>query len=323
MKACIRSAYGEADVLRLDDVEQPTPSDTEVLVRVRAASNDPGVWHMMTGRPYVMRPVTGLRAPKVQVMGRAFAGVVTGVGAGVTAFRPGDEVFGTSGTGTWAEYAVAPERLLASRPAAVSPEQAAAVSISGQTALQAIRLGEVRAGQRVMVTGAGGGVGSFAVQIAKSLGASVTAVCSASKHDLVTSIGADDVIDYAREEVDVHGPRYDVLVDCAGNRPLALLRKALAPGGVLVLVGGENNSGRFLQGFQRNLFAPALGVVLRRRIRAVLAKENTQDLTELGRMIGAGTLTPVISRTYPLAEAADAMRHLAEGHPAGKIVLTV
>ena len=323
MKACTRSVYGSPDVLQVRDVEAPTPADDEVLVQVRAASNDRGVWHMMTGRPYLIRPVIGMRTPKVTVMGRAFAGVVTAVGSRVTRFRPGDEVFGTSNAGTWAEYTVAPERLVAPMPANVSAEQAATVGCSGATALQAIRLGGVRAGHRVMVTGAGGGVGTFAVQIAKSLGGTVTAVCSASKRELVTSIGADDVVDYAREEVDSRGPLYDVIVDCAGNRPLSLLRRALKPDGTLVLVGGEENSGRLLQGFQRQLIAPLIGIFVRRRMRNVIGRESAEDFAELGRMMTTGEMAPAIGRTYSLAEAPDAMRYLAEGHPAGKIVLTV
>ncbi|GAA3395684.1 NAD(P)-dependent alcohol dehydrogenase [Cryptosporangium minutisporangium] len=324
MKACVRTVYGEADVLEVREVPAPTPGDREVLVRVRAASNDRGVWHMMTGRPYLMRPVIGLRAPKVAVLGRAFAGVVTEVGAQVTRFRPGDEVFGTNSTGCWAEYAVAPEKRLASLPPNVSFEQASTVGCSGTSALQAIRdLGRVRAGQRVLVIGAAGGVGSFAVQIGKSLGATVTGVCSTSKIDLVRSIGADDVIDYTREEVDAHGARYDVVVDTAGNRPLSLLQRALTPTGTLVLVGGEESRGRLLQGFHRQLFAPLIGIVRRRRMRNLLGTENVADFEELGRLMTAGSVTPPIVHTYSLDEAPDAMRYLAEGHPAGKIVITV
>ena len=323
MKACTRAVYGDADVLEISDVEQPTPADDEVLVRLRAASNDRGVWHLMTGRPYLMRPVTGLRTPKVRVLGRAFAGVVTAVGSRVTRFRPGDAVFGTTNAGSWAEYTVAPERLVAPMPENVSAEQAATVGCSGVSALQAVRLGDVSAGQRALVTGAGGGVGSFAVQIAKSLGATVTAVCSGSKRDLVTSIGADDVLDYASEEVDAHGPVYDVVVDTAGNRPISLLRRALTPSGTLVLVGGEAKPGRLLHGFQRQWSAPVLAVFSKQRMRNVIARENAQDLAELGRMMTAGTVTPAIGRTFPLAEARESMRYLAEGHPAGKVVLTV
>ncbi|WP_035858590.1 NAD(P)-dependent alcohol dehydrogenase [Cryptosporangium arvum] len=323
MKACIRSVYGSADVLQVRDVETPTPADDEVLVQVRASSNDRGVWHMMTGYPLVMRPVIGLRAPKVQVLGRAFAGVVTSVGSSVTRFSAGDQVFGTTNAGSWAEYTVAPERLLAPLPPEVTFEQGASVGCSGTTALQALRSGDVRAGQRVMVIGAGGGVGSFAVQLAALRGAGVTAVCGASKRELVTSLGADEVIDYTREEVDARGPRYDVIVDCAGNRPLSLLRKALKPGGALVSVGGEDHPGRLMQGFQWQMFRPIAGMFVKRRIRSVIAREGGEDLVELGRLMAAGELTPAIPRTYSLAEAPECMRYLAEGHPAGKVLISM
>ncbi|MFG1928470.1 NAD(P)-dependent alcohol dehydrogenase [Cryptosporangium sp. NPDC048952] len=323
MKACTRSAYGSADVLQVRDIELPTPADDQVLVQVRAASNDRGVWHMMTGLPLVMRPVIGLRAPKVQVLGRAFAGVVTAVGSRVTKYGPGDEVFGTTNAGSWAEYTVAPERLIAPLPSAVSFEQGASLGCSGTSALQAVRVGDVRSGQRMMVIGAGGGVGSFVVSLAAQRGASVTAVCSASKRELVTSLGAEDVVDYAEEEVDARGQRYDVIVDCAGNRPLSLLRRALKPGGALVSVGGEDHPGRLTQGFQWQMLRPLAGVFVRRRVRSVIGKEGGEDLVELGRMIAAGELTPAITRTYSLVEAPDCMRDLAGGHPAGKLVLAI
>ncbi|SHN47599.1 NAD(P)-dependent alcohol dehydrogenase [Cryptosporangium aurantiacum] len=324
MKACSRTAYGEADVLTVGDVKRPTPAADQVLVQVRAASNDRGVWHTMTGRPYAMRPFIGLRAPKVAVIGRAFAGVVTEVGSAVTKFRPGDEVFGTTNAGTWAEYTVAKEKLVAPLPENVSAEQAATLGCSGVSALIAVRdVGKVRPEQRVLVIGAGGGVGSFAVQIAKSLGATVTGVCSTSKVDLVRSLGADEVIDYTREEVDRHRGWYDVIVDIAGNRPLSMLKRALQPTGTIVLVGGEESQGLLLHGFQRMIFAPAYGVVARRRMRNVIVQENATDLAEMGRMVAAGEVTPAIVHSYALADAPDAMRYLAEGHPAGKIVITI
>jgi len=324
MKACTRSVYGEADVLEITDVEPPSPADDEVLVRVRASSNDRGVWHLMTGRPYLMRPVIGVRTPKVRVLGRAFAGVVTAAGPRVTRFAVGDEVFGTSNAGAWAEYTVAPERLLARLPDGLSAEQAATAGVSAVTALQTLRDGgRVTAGRHVLVIGAAGGVGSFAVQIAKSMGATVTGVCSTSKVDLVASLGADEVVDYTREEVDARGPRYDVVVDCAGNRPLSLLRRTLTPEGTLVMVGGEAKPGRFLHGFQRQLFSPVYGVFTRRRMRNVVTRENATDLAEVGRLMATKAVTAPIVRSYPLAEAADAMRYLAEGHPAGKVLVTI
>ncbi|TQS40341.1 NAD(P)-dependent alcohol dehydrogenase [Cryptosporangium phraense] len=324
MKACTRDTYGEADVLAVRDVDTPTPAADEVLVQVRASSNDRGVWHLMTGRPYLMRPFTGLRAPKVRVLGRAFAGTVTAVGPNVTRFGPGDAVFGTSGHGTWAEYTAAPEKLVAPMPANVSPEQAAAAVISGVTALQALRdTAKLRPGQHVLVIGAAGGVGSFAVMIAKSMGATVTGVCSTSKVDLVRSLGADDVVDYTREEVDARGPRYDVVVDTAGNRPLSLLARALTPDGTVALVGGEDKQGLLLHGFERQLFAPLTGLRHRRTMRNVLTRENAADLAALGELMSSGAVTPAIVHTYPLADAPEAMRYLAAGHPAGKVVITV
>ncbi|MFI5958117.1 NAD(P)-dependent alcohol dehydrogenase [Cryptosporangium sp. NPDC051539] len=320
----MRDTYGSADVLEVREVATPTPAGREVLVQVLASSNDRGVWHLMTGRPYLMRPFTGMRAPKIHVVGRAFAGTVTAVGPDVTRFRPGDQVFGTSGKGAWAEYAVAPEKQVAPMPANVTAAQAASAPCSGVTALQAVRdSGRVRAGQRVLVIGAAGGVGSFAVLIAKAFGATVTGLCGPSKLDLVRSLGADDVIDYTQEEVDARGARYDVVIDTAGNRPLSLLRRALTPEGTLVLVGGEDAPGLLLHGYQRQWFAPLTSLFGRQKMRNVIGRENAADLTELGEMMSSGAVTPAIVHTYPLADAPEAMRYLAAGHPAGKVVITV
>ncbi|MGA3488129.1 NAD(P)-dependent alcohol dehydrogenase [Micromonosporaceae bacterium DT55] len=326
MKAIVQDVYGPADVLELRDIDRPSVGDDEVLVRVRAAGVDPGVWHVMTGRPYLLRAVGfGLRRPKVPVRGRDLAGVVEAVGARVTRLRPGDEVYGTCESGSFAEYATARQDRLAIKPANLSFEQAAVTPISGMTALQGLRdCAGLRPGQRVMVIGAAGGVGSFAVQIAKAFGATVTGVCSTAKVDLVGSLGAADVIDYTHSRIDVNGTRYDVIIDTAGNRPVSLLRRALTPRGTLVLVGGENGGGRLLGGYDRQMLrAPLMSIFTSQRLRNLMAKEHAADLEELGQLIDSGAVTPVIDRAYPLADAADAIRHLAQGHAAGKTVVTV
>ena len=325
MKAIVQDVYGSADVLALRDIDRPSIGEKEVLVAVRAAGVDPGVWHLMTGLPYLVRAAgVGLRRPKVAVRGRDLAGVVEAVGAQVTRFRPGDEVYGTTARGSFAEYAAAPQRRLAAKPANVSFEQAAVVPVSGQTALQAVRnCGRVQQGQRVMVIGAAGGVGSFGVQIAKAYGARVTGVCGPAKADLVRSLGAEDVIDYTSEEIDRDGARYDVVIDTAGNRPLSLLRRALTPQGTLVLVGGERGGGRFLGGFDRQLRAPLVSAFVGQRLRGLMARERAEDLQELARLIESGAVTPVIDRTYPLAQAPEAIRYLAAGHAAGKVAITI
>jgi NADPH:quinone reductase-like Zn-dependent oxidoreductase len=325
MKAIVQDVYGSAAVLRLRDIARPSIGDGEVLVRVRAAGVDPGVWHLMTGEPYLVRVMGfGLREPKVGVRGRDVAGVVEAAGARVTRFGPGDEVYGTCESGSFAEYAAAREERLASKPTSVSFEQAAVVPISGVTALQAVRdCGRVQPRQQVMVIGAARGVGSFAVQIAKASGARVTGVCSTSKADLVRSLGAGDVIDYTPDEVDCNGARYDVVIDTAGNRPLSLLRRAMRPHGTLVLVGGEHGGGRVLGGFDRQLRAPLVSMFAGQRLRGLVAKERAEDLEAMTRLIESGDVTPVIDRTYALADAPDAIRYLAEGHAAGKVVVTV
>ncbi|MBX6355248.1 MAG: NAD(P)-dependent alcohol dehydrogenase [Micromonosporaceae bacterium] len=327
MKAIVQDVYGSADVLELRDVDPPQAGDDEVLVQVRAAAVDPGVWILMTGQPYLARLMGfGVRRPKVAVRGRDFAGVVMATGARVTRVKPGDEVYGTSESGSYAEYATAPERQVAVKPGNLSFEQAAAVPVSGTTALQAVRDGAgVQAGQRVLVVGAAGGVGSYAVQIAKAFGASVTGVCSTDKVDLVRSLGADDVIDYTRDEVDRDGPRYDAVIDIAGNRPLSLLRRALTPKGTLVLVGnGRQYGGGVTAGFGRQMLrAPLLSIFVGQRLRNLIAKERAEDLAELRQLIESGAVTPVIERTYPLGDAPEAIRHLGIGHAAGKIVVSI
>jgi NADPH:quinone reductase-like Zn-dependent oxidoreductase len=325
MKAIVQDVYGPADVLELREIDRPSIGDDEVLVQVRAAGVDPGVWHLMTGKPYLLRAMGfGLGKPKVAVRGRDVAGVVEAVGARVTRFHRGDEVYGTCESGSFAEYAAAPEQRLAAKPANVSFEQAAVAPISGVTALQGIRdYARVQPGQQVMVIGAAGGVGSFAVQIAKAFGARVTGVCSTSKADLVRSLGADDVIDYTHSEIDGNGARYDVVIDTAGNRPLSLLRRAMTPNGTLVLVGGEHGGGRLLGGFDRQLRAPLVSMFVGQRLRGLVAKERAEDLEALTRLIESGAVTPVIDHSYALVDAPDAIRYLAGGHAAGKVVVTV
>jgi NADPH:quinone reductase-like Zn-dependent oxidoreductase len=324
MKAIAQNRYGPAEVLALRDIDKPPVGDREVLVEVRAAGVDPGVWIAMTGRPYAARLAFGLRRPRVPVRGMDVAGVVAAVGAGVTRFRPGDEVYGTCDTGSFAEYATAREKRLAVKPGTVSFAQAAATPVSGVTALVSVRDGgRVRPGQRVLITGAGGGVGSFAVQIAKAYGAGVTGVCSASKAELVRSLGADDVIDYATDEIDRDGPRYDVVIDTAGNRPLSLLRRAATPRGTIALVGGGHARGRILGGFQRQMAAPLISPFLSQRLRGVTAIVRAAELAELTRLVESGQVTPAVGGTYALADAAEAIRDLSASRTAGKLVVTV
>jgi NADPH:quinone reductase-like Zn-dependent oxidoreductase len=322
VKAIIRDAYGSVDVLRLADIDQPVAGKADVLVRVQAAGIDQGVWHLMTGTPYAMRLAGfGIRAPKNPLLGYDVAGRIEAVGAQVTEFRPGQEVFGTC-RGSFAEYAVARPDRLVPKPESVGFEQAAALPISGFAALQAVRdHGGVRPGQRVLIIGAGGGVGTFAVQIAKADGAEVTGVCSASKTELVRSIGADHVIDYAREDFADDRSRYDVILDIAGNRSLSELRRALTPRGTLVIVGAED-AGNWL-GIRRQLRAAALSPFLRQKLGFFISKERRRDLEELRTMLEAGTIKPVVDRTFPLEEVPEAVRYLREGHALGKVVITV
>jgi NADPH:quinone reductase-like Zn-dependent oxidoreductase len=324
MKAVVQGTYGSADVLELRDVDQPVPKDNEVLVRVEAAGVDPGVWHLMTGRPYLVRVMGyGLRTPKVGIRGRDVAGRVEAVGDNVTQVQPGAEVFGI-GEGSFAEYVCARADKLAPKPANLTFEQAAVVPISGLTALQALRdTGKVQPGQQVLIIGAAGGVGSFAVQLAKAFGAEVTGVCSTTKLDLVRSLGAGEVIDYTREDFADGARRWDLIVDTAGRRSLPHLRRALTPRGTLVMVGGEGG-GRWLGGFDRMILrAPILSLLVRQRLRPLVSKERREDLVVLKELIEAGKLTPVIDRTYPLSEVPEAIRYLEAGHARGKIVIGV
>ncbi|BBH69450.1 NADPH:quinone reductase [Actinoplanes sp. OR16] len=305
------------------DVAAPEIGPGEVLVEVHAAGADPGVWIMMSGRPLAVRLAAGVKQPRQPVLGRAVAGVVAAVGSKVTRFRTGDQVYGTAESGSFAEFTRARERRLARMPANLTFEQAAAVPISAVTALQAIKDARVRAGHRVLVIGAGGGVGTYAVQLAKQRGAIPTGVCGPAKVSLVRSLGATDVIDYSQHEIDAHGVLYDAVIDTAGNRPLSLLRRVIAPTGVIALVGGGHAKGAILGGFGRQLAAPLISPFGRARVTGVTAREQHGDLDELTGLLESGAITPVVGRTYPLAEAADAMRYLEEGHPTGKIIILV
>ncbi|MEV0716346.1 NAD(P)-dependent alcohol dehydrogenase [Asanoa sp. NPDC050611] len=323
MKALAQSVYGSADVLALREVPRPVAGPDSVLVEVRAAGVDPGVWINMTGQPYAARAAFGLRRPRVAVRGRALAGVVASCGASVTGFKPGDEVYGTTGGGSFAEFAVASPRRLAHKPAALSFAQAAAVPISAVTALLAVRSPAVRPGARVMVIGAAGGIGAYAVQLAAAAGASVTGVCGRGKSALVRSLGAVDVIDYTAAEVDRDGAVYNVVIDTAGCRSLSLLRRALTPRGTLILAGGGHDAGGLLGGYTRQLRAPFVSMFSSQRVTGLAAGERAEYLDALTPMLDDGTLKPVIDRVYPLAEGASAIRYLAEGHAAGKVVVTI
>jgi NADPH:quinone reductase-like Zn-dependent oxidoreductase len=324
MQAIVQDRYGEAgDVLRLEETGRPAIGDGEVLLRVHAAAVDRGVWHLMTGLPYPVRFAGyGVRAPKTRVRGREVAGRVEAMGKDVTTFQVGDEVFGIA-EGAFAGYACAQPGKLAHRPENLTAVQAAAVSVSALTALQAVRdHGHVQAGQKVLVIGASGGVGTFAVQIAKAYGAEVTGVCSTTKMDLVQSIGADHVIDYTRPDIADGAQRYDVIIDTGGNRPLRQLRGALAPRGTLVIVGGETG-GRWLGGFDRGFRAPVLSRFVKQELATVMCSENAADLLVLAELIESGKVTPVIDKTYPLSQAPDAIRYMQEGHAHGKVVITI
>jgi NADPH:quinone reductase-like Zn-dependent oxidoreductase len=323
MKAIVRYRYGSSDVLELRDIDKPEIADEEVLLHVHAAGVGRDVWHVMTGLPYPIRLAGyGLRAPKNPVIGSDVAGVVEAVGKNVTRFQPGDEVFGI-GKGSYAECVCAREDKLAHKPANLTFEQAAVVAISGLTALQGLRVhGKVRPGQKVLVIGASGGVGTFAVQIAKAFGAHVTGVCSTKKVDMVRSIGADHVIDYTREDFAEGDERYDLILDIGGNSTLARLRRALTPKGTLVITGGEGG-GRWLGGTDRQLRALMLSPFVGQKLGTFISKENHDDLIVLKELIESEKITPVIDRTYSLSETPDAIRYLESGHARGKVVITV
>ena len=323
MRAITQSRYGTVpeDVMRLGQVARPGIGDNDVLIRVQAAGVDRGTWHVMAGQPYLMRLLGfGFRGPRNRVPGLDVAGTVVAVGPAVTRFAAGDEVFGVA-RGSFAEYAAAPEGTLARKPAALSFEQAAAVAVSGLTALQGLRdAGRIKPGQKVLVIGASGGVGSYAVQLASSFGAEVTGVCSTAKADLVRSIGADHVIDYTRADFADGQRHYDLILDIGGNSRLSRLRRALTPRGTLVIVGGEGGK---WTGVGRQLRALALSVLIRQRLTTFVSRHRQADLDTLRLLTEGGQVIPVVDRTYPLAEAPQAIRHLHAGYARGKIVITV
>jgi NADPH:quinone reductase-like Zn-dependent oxidoreductase len=322
MNAIVYHRYGSPDVVEMGEIDKPAVGDDRVLVRVHAASINPLDWHAMRGLPYIARMEFGLRKPESAVLGVDFAGTVESVGRSVKQFQPGDEVFGGRG-GALAEYMSVPEdRAIALKPANLTFEQAAAVPAAGFTALQGIRdKGQVHPGQRVLINGAAGGVGMFAVQIAKSFGAEVTGVCSTRNVEMVRSIGADHVIDYTREDFTRPEKRYEVLLDAVGNRPASEVRRALTSNGTLVLVGGKG--GRLLGPLTSFLTAAVMSRFVSQNLVPFLAKNNKADLLVLKELIEAGKITPVIDRSYPLSEAAEAIRYLEQGHARGKVVITV
>ncbi len=323
MKAITQETYGPADVLELRDVEEPVVGDEDVLIRVHAAGAGPDVWHIMTGQPYFARLMLGLRRPKERTRGWDVAGTVVAVGSAVTGFRPGDDVMGVA-RGSFAEYAIAKRDKIVRKPTGLSFEQAAAVPVSGVAALQALRdKAHVHPGQRVLVVGAAGGVGTLAVQIAKALGAQVTGVGSSSKLDLLRSIGADDVLDYTREDFTDGSRTWDVIVDTAGRRALRRLRRALTRKGTLVIVGGDGG-GRWTGGFFRGMLrGPLMSLFVGQRLGGLNSKMNADDLLAVTELVEAGTVTPVIGHTYPLSETSEAIRELATGHARGKLVIEV
>ncbi|MBI3972065.1 MAG: NAD(P)-dependent alcohol dehydrogenase [Chloroflexi bacterium] len=327
MKAIVQDKYGSPEaVLKLQDIEKPVVKDDEVLVRVRAASVNPADWHLMRGKPYIARLQIGLRRPKDTVPGCDVAGQVEGVGKNVTMFQPGDEVFGSPfmhGFGAFAERVCVSEDLLAVKPANLSFDHAAAVPLAALTALQGLRdHGRIEPGHKVLIIGASGGVGTFAVQIAKSFGAEVTGTCSTRNVELVRSIGADHVIDYTQEDFTQGRQRYDLILQLAGTRSPSDCRRALTPKGTLVLISGES-SGRWIGAVDRIVKARALSPFVSQTMVSFTVKPNKEDLQVLKELIEAGKITPVIDRTYPLSEVPKAIRYLEEGHARGKVVITV
>lgn len=321
MRAIVQDHYGSTEQLRLAEVPDPVAAAGEVLVRIGAAGVDRGTWHAMTGRPLAARLALGLRAPRDRTPGRDAAGTVEAVGEGVTGYAVGDAVYGTA-RGSFAELAVVPISRLARRPSNLSVEEAAAVPVSALTAYQALRSAGVKGGDRVLVIGASGGVGSFAVQLAVDLGARVTGVCGPAKADLVRSLGAERVVDHTTTPLDTLGERFDAVLDIAGHRPVRLLRRLLTDRGCLVVVGSEHQ-GRWLGGLQRSMGAALLSPFVRQRLVMLVASEDGADLAALTEVIERGAVRPALERTFPLEEAAAAVDHVAGGHARGKVVVTL
>jgi 2-desacetyl-2-hydroxyethyl bacteriochlorophyllide A dehydrogenase len=320
MKAIILTQYGSPDVLQFKEVEKPVPKDGEILVKIQAASANPLDWHLMRGAPFLARLAGGLRKPKDPRLGADFAGRVEAVGTNVTQFQPGDEVFG-AGTGSFAEYASVPENTLALKPTKSSFEEAAAIPVAAITALQGLRdKGQIQSRQKVLVNGASGGVGTFAVQIAKAFGAEVTGVCSTRNLDLVRSIGADHVIDYTQEDFTKNGQHYDLIYDAVGNRSVSDYKRALNHNGTCVIAGFQN----LPRLFEHMVLGPLRSRTGNKKVGLMgLAKMNQKDLVFVKELLEAGKVVPVIERRYPLRETAEALRYLEEGHARGKVVITV
>ncbi|HVS32635.1 MAG TPA: NAD(P)-dependent alcohol dehydrogenase [Thermoanaerobaculia bacterium] len=321
MKAIVYCDYGSPDVLRLQDIEKPAPADDQVLVRVRAASANPLDWHYMRGEPYVMRMETGLRKPEITRLGVDFAGTVEAVGRDVTQFKPGDEVFGGR-TGAFAEYVTVREQGVVTKPSNMTFEQAAGVPIAATTALQALRdKGKVQPGQRVLINGASGGVGTFAVQIAKSFGAHVTGVCSTRNVELVRSLGADAVFDYTQQNFTQSGQRFDVIVDMVGNHSMSAYRRVLNPNGIYVMVGGPK--GRWIAPMDRLARMAVVSPFVKQEFGMLMAQLRNADLIVLRDLMQTGKVTPVVDRRYRLSEVPEAIRYLETGRARGKVVIVV
>ncbi|MBA3531503.1 MAG: NAD(P)-dependent alcohol dehydrogenase [Ardenticatenales bacterium] len=321
MKAIVYHTYGSPDVLQLQEVEKPTPKDNEVLIKVQAASVNAADWHLMRADPFLVRLEMGLLKPKNQILGADIAGWVEAVGSDVKEFQPGDAVFGdlsACGRGGFAEYVCAPEEALVLKPANLTFEEAAAVPLAAVTALQGVRdKGQIQAGQKVLINGASGGVGTFAVQIAKWFGAEVTAVCSTSKADMVRSLGADHVIDYTKVDFTQNGHRYDLIIATNGYHPILDYKRALTPEGTYVTTGGS-----MTQFYQSIFLGPLISMTGSNSMRNLLAKPNKNDLTFIKELLETGKVTPVIDKSYPFSEIPDAIRYLEEGHARGKVVIT-
>jgi NADPH:quinone reductase-like Zn-dependent oxidoreductase len=325
MKAIVYCDYGPPDVLKLMDIAKPIPNDNQVLIKVRAASVNPYDWHFIRGTPFIMRMMgSGLRKPKSSRIGVDVAGTVEAVGKNITLFKPGDEVFGGK-TGAFAEYVCGSERGLAIKPANVTFEQAATVNVAGLTALQAVRdKAQVQPGQKILINGASGGVGTYAVQIAKSFGAEVIGVCSGRNADMVRSLGADHVIDYTKEDFAKTDQRYDAMLDNVPNHPLSECRRILNPNGKYIMIGGGGpNDGRIIGPFGRVIHAALLSRFVDQKMGMMMAELNKDDLTTLGDLIQSGKVKPVIDRRYKLNEVPEAIRYLEEGHARGKVVITL
>ena len=326
MKAVIYTDYGSPDALEVKDIRKPVPNDDQILIKVRAASVNPLDWHYLEGTPYIMRAMgTGLRKPKDPRLGVDMSGVVAAVGKNITQFKPGDEVFGGK-KGAFAEYVCARiDHAIVMKPAGLTFEQAASIPIAGVTALQGLRdKGKIQAGQKVLINGASGGVGTFAVQIAKSFGAEVTGVCSAKNLDLVRSLGADHVIDYTKEDFTKGSERYDLIVDNVGNQPLSGFKQVLKPKGICVMIGGGGPNDNGLIGpMSRPIKALLLSPFISQKMSMLMAELTKNDLTTLAELMQAGKIKAVIDRTYPLSQIADALRYLEKGHAKGKVVITM